>query len=84
MDLDVDPSLMMRKVAVLEVVWVMTEVFAPSEVEKLVPPLELVLVCSGYFEVEDFHFESVVALVVMVKFVSLVEMFFCAKCGKSD
>ena len=61
----------------------LTEVFAPSEVVKPVPPSEMVLVCWGYFEVEDFHSESVVALVVMVNFVSVVEMCFCAKCGKS-
>ena len=62
MDLDLDPSWVMQKSAVLEVVWVLTEVFAPSEVTKPVPPSELVLVCWGYFEVEYFHSESVVAV----------------------
>ena len=52
----------------------LTEVFAPSYVAKPVPPSELVLVCWGYFEVEDFYSESVVAVVVRVKFVSVVEM----------
>ena len=33
------------KSALLEAVWVMNLVFAPSEVEKPVPALELVLVC---------------------------------------
>ena len=62
----------------------LTNAFSPSEVAKLVPPLELVLVCWGYFEVEYFHSEFVVALVVMVKFVSVAKMCFCAKYGKCD
>ena len=48
-------------------VWVLTEVFAPSEVGKPVLPSELVLVCWGYSEVEYFHSESVVAAVARVK-----------------
>ena len=84
MDLDADPSWLIRKAEILEVVWVPTEVFVPSEVAKPVPPSELVLVCWGYFEVEDFHSESVVAVVVRAKFVSVVEVCFCARCGKSD
>ena len=65
-------------------VWVLTEVFAPSEVGKPVLPSELVLVCWGYSEVEDFHSESVVAVAARVKFVSVAEMCFCEKCGQSD
>ena len=72
MDLDVYPSWVMCKDAVLEVVWFLTEVFVLLEVEKPVPPSEMVLVCWGYFEVDDFHSEFVVALVVMVQFVSVV------------
>ena len=74
MDLDVDPSWGALKAAILEVVWVWTDEFAPLEVEKPVPPLGLVLACWGNFEVEDFHSEFVVALVVMVKFASVAEM----------
>ena len=57
----------------------LTEVFAPSEVVKTVPPLELVLRFWRYFEVEYFHSESVVAVVVRVIFVRVVEMCFCAR-----
>ena len=64
--------------------WVLIEVFAPSDVSKPVTHSELVLVCWGYYEVEDFQSESVVAVVTRVKFVSVFEMFFCAKFGKSD
>ena len=84
MAFDVDPSWGMWKATMLEAVWVLTEEFAPSEVEKLFPPSELVLVCWGYFEVEDFHSKFVVALVVMVNFVSVDEMCFFSRCGKSD
>ena len=84
MDLDVDLIWGMLKVDFLEVVWVLTDEFAPSEVAKPVPPSELVLVCWGNFEVEYFHSEFVVALVVMVKFVSVAEMCFFSRCGKSD
>ena len=77
-----DPRLVMWKSAVLELVCVMTEVFAPLEVAKTGPPSEMVLVCWGYVEVEYFHSESVVSLVVMVKFVSAVEICFCAKSGQ--
>ena len=62
----------------------MNEAFTPWEVEKSVPPLDMVLVCWGYSEVEYFHSESVVAVVARVKFVSVVEMCFCAGCGKYD
>ena len=74
----------MCKAPVLEVVWVLTEVFAYSEVAKPVPPSEMLFVCWRHFEVEDFHSESVVALVAMVKLVSVVEICFCEKCGQSD
>ena len=73
----------MFKADLLEVVWVLTDAFAPSEVANLVPPSELVLLCWGYFEVEDFHSEFVVTLVVIVKFVSVAEMCFFARFGKS-
>ena len=63
-------------------VWVLTEVFAPSEVGKPVLPSELVLVCWGYSEVEYFHSESVLAVVTRVKYVSVVEMLLYARCGK--
>ena len=74
MDLDVDPIWVMWMAAVMELVRVLNEVFSSLEVAKTVPPLEMVLICWGYFEVEYFHSESVVALVLMVKFISTVEM----------
>ena len=74
MDLDVDPSWVMWKAGFLEVVWVLTELFATLEVVKPVPPLEMVLVCWGCFELEDFHSEAVVAVVVRVNFFSMVDM----------
>ena len=55
MGLYVDPSWVMCKDAFLEMVWLLTDEFSPSEVAKLVPPLELVLVCWGHLEVEDFN-----------------------------
>ena len=61
-----DPIWAMWKDAVLEVVWLLTELFVPLEAAKTVPPSDMVLVCWGYFEVEDFHSESVVALVAKV------------------
>ena len=64
--------------------WVMTDVFAQSEVATPVQPSELVLVCLGYFEVEDFHSESVVVVVARVKFVSMVDMCFFARWGQYD
>ena len=64
-------------------VWVTDEVVAPSDVEKLVPSLELLLVCWGYSDPGIFHSESVVAVVARVKFVIVVEMW-CAKCGQYD
>ena len=79
-----DPIWGLLKAALLEVVWVQTDVFAPPEVEKLVPHSDLVLVCWVYFEVGDFHSEFMVALVVMVKLVSVAEICFFARCGKSD
>ena len=84
MELDVDSSWVMWKATVFEVVWVLTEVLTASKVVKPVQPSEMVLVCWGYFEVEGFHSEFVVALVVMVKFVSVAVMCFVARCGKSD
>ena len=68
MDLDVHKIWVIWKSAVLEVVWVLTEIFAPSEVSKPVPASKMVLLCWGYFGVECFHSMSVVALVVMVKY----------------
>ena len=84
MDLDLDSSWVVWKAVVLEVVWVPSEVVAPSDVAKLVPPSELLLVCWGYSDPENFHFESVAAVVARVRFVSVVEMCFCARCGQSD
>ena len=49
MDVDVDISWGMLKAAFLEAVWLLIDVFAPSQVAKPVPPSELVLVCWGYF-----------------------------------
>ena len=68
----------------MEVVWVLDESVSPSEFAKPVPPSELVLVCWGYSEVEDFHFESVLAVVARVKLLSMVEMCSFAICGQSD
>ena len=82
MDLDLYPSWVMRKAVVLEVVWVPDEVFTSSEVAKIVPPPDLVLLYWGYFEVENFYSKSVLAVVARVKFVSVVEMCFCAKFGQ--
>ena len=65
---------MICKAIVLEVMWVLAEVFAPSEVAKPVPPPDLVLACWGYSEVKNFHSESVAAVATRVKFVSGVEM----------
>ena len=84
MDLDMDPSWVMWEAAILEVVWVLAELVAPSEVAKPVPPLELALVCWGYSEVEHFHYESMVAVVAKVIFVSVVEMCYCAIFGQYD
>ena len=81
MDWDLDPRWVMWKAVLLKVVWVPDEVVAPLEVVKLVPPLELLLVCWGYSDPEHFNFESVVAVVARVRFVSVVEMCFCARCG---
>ena len=84
MNLDLDPSWLMWTAAILKVVRVLTDAFSPSEVAKTAPLSELVLMCWGHFEVENFHSEFVVALVVTVKSVSTVEMCFFAICGKSD
>ena len=81
-DLDLVPIWVMCKAVVLEVVWVPADLVAPSEVEKLVPPLDLILVCWGYSDPENFHSESMAAVVARVRFVSVVEMCFCARCGK--
>ena len=80
MDLDLYPRLVMWNASGLKVVWVLFEVVAPLEVAKTVPPSDLVLVCWGYSEVEYFHSESLVAVVVRVKFVSMVDMYSCARC----
>ena len=49
MDLDVDPSWVIWKAALLDLVWVLIDVFAPSEVEKLVPSLVAGTVMLGIF-----------------------------------
>ena len=59
-----------------------TDEFAPSEVVKPVLPSDLLLVCWGCFDVEEFHSEFVVALVEMINFVSVAEMCFFARCGR--
>ena len=79
-----DPSWGVLKYALLEAVWLLNDVFSPSDVVKPVPPLELVMVCLGYFEVEYFHSDYVVSLLVMVKNLSVNDMCFFARCGKSD
>ena len=79
MDLDLDPSWVMWKAVVLEVVWVPAEVVVTSEVAKLIPPSELLLVCWGYYDPGNFHFESVAAVVTRVRFVSV----FVGDCGKA-
>ena len=60
------------------------EVVTISEVAKLVPPSDLLLVSWGYSDLEIFHFESVAAVVARVRFVSVVEMCFCEICGQSE
>ena len=82
--MDVDPIWGVLKAALLEVLLVQIDAFSPSEVAKPVPTSELVLVCWGNFEVEYFHSEFVVALSVMVKFVSVDEMCLFAICGQFD
>ena len=67
-----DPRWRMWKVDLLDVLWVLDDAFEPSEVAKLVPTSDMVLACSGYFEVEAFHSDFVVALVVMVNILSVV------------
>ena len=61
-----------------------TEVVAPSDVAKRVPPSEPLLVCWRYSEPENFHSGSMAAVVARVKFVSMVEVCFYARCGQSD
>ena len=78
------PSLVMWKVVVLELVWVPAELVAPSEVEKPVPTLGLILVFWGYSDPENFRSESMAAVVTRIIFVSVVEICFCEICGKSD
>ena len=56
----------MWKAVVLEVLWVPSKVVSPSEVDKSVPPLELILVCWEYYDPEKFHYESMVVVVVRV------------------
>ena len=84
MNLDLDPIWVMCKAVVLEVVWVPAEVVAPLEVAKPVSPSELVLICWGYSEVENFHSESMAAVVARVNIISVVDMCFCERCGKYD
>ena len=62
----------------------LAELFALLEVAKTVSLSDLKLVCWGYFEVENFHSESVIAVVARVKFVSVVDIYFCAKCGQFE
>ena len=82
MNLDVDTSLGVLKAALLEVAWVLTDAFAPSGFAKTVPTSEMVLLCWGYFEVEDFHSEFVVSMVVIVKIVNVIEICFFARFWK--
>ena len=49
-----DPIWVMWKAALLKVVWVLIDAFATSEVAKLVPPLELVLVCWDILKLNLF------------------------------
>ena len=83
MDLDMYPSWVMWKAVVLEVIWVPAEVIVPSEVAKLVPPSELLLVYWGYSYPKIFHFESVAAVVARVRCASvqdvgnLIDPIFC-------
>ena len=77
-----DPNWVMWKASVLELVWVPTEMFEFPEVAKPVPPLDLILVCWEYYDPEKFHYESMVVVVVRVRFISVVVMCFCARCGK--
>ena len=56
----------MWKAVLLEVVWVTDGFVAPSEVEKLFTPSDLILVCWEYSDPEHFHFESVVAVLTRV------------------
>ena len=84
MDFNVDPSWVVLKNALSEVVCVLTPVFSPSYVEKPVPPLELVLVFKWSFGVEYFHFDPVGLLRVMENFASGAGMCLFARCVKSD
>ena len=84
MDLDLYPSWVIWKAVVLEVVCMTAYVVSPSEVVKQVPPSELLLVCWRYSEPENFHSKSMAAVVARVKFVTVAEMCFCARFGKSD
>ena len=59
---------MMCKAVVLRVVRVTDKLVAPSEVVRLAPPSELLLVCWGYSDPEHFHFESVASVVARVRF----------------
>ena len=73
-----DPSWGMLKADILEVVWVMTLVFAPSEVENCFQP-RIWSWCAD----DILVLKNVVALGVMVKFANGTEMCFFEKCGQS-
>ena len=79
-----DPNWRMLKASLLEEVWVLTDMFSPLEVVKPVLTSELVLVFWGYFEVEDYQSKFVVAVLVMSRNLSVAEMCFFERCGKSD
>ena len=72
MDLDPYPIWVVCKAVVLEVLLVPDEVVSPSEVAKLVPLLELLLVFWRYSDPESFHFESVSEVMARVRFESVV------------
>ena len=69
MDLDLDPNWVMCKAVFLEVVWVPDEVVLPSEVAKPVPPSEMILIFWGYSDPENYHSESVAAVVARIRLV---------------
>ena len=74
---------MMFKYALLEALWLLTLVFAPSKVAKPFPPSDVALLCWLFLVVENFHLDSMVVLRVTVKFVCGSEMCFFVKCGQS-
>ena len=69
MYLDLDSSWVVWKAIVFEIVWVPDVVVAPSEVAKLIPPSKLLLLCWGYSDPENFHVESVAAVMARLRFV---------------